>query len=87
MTSVLADSREGGGGQSCSPKSCVGLGNQDSVLGGLYPAEKAALPGSSEPSKDGSGFKDRQKKVRAQRSSRERSITPTEEGESGSLFN
>lgn len=71
----------------CSPKSCVGFGNQTSVLDGPWPGEKLALPEVSDPNRDGSGFRDKQKKVRAHRSSRERSITPTEEGDSGSLFN
>lgn len=62
------------------------LGNQTSVLDGPWPGEKLGAPEVSEPSSEGSGFRDRQKKVRAQSSSRERSITPTEEGEPGSLF-
>lgn len=62
------------------------MGNQTSVLDGPWPGEKLGLPELSEPSREGSGFRDRQKKVRAHRSSREPSITPTEEGESGSLF-
>lgn len=65
----------------------MGLGNQTSVLDGPWPKEKLVLPEVSESSNDGRGFSDRQKKVRAQSRSRERSITPTEEGESGSLFN
>lgn len=71
---------------SSSPKSCVWLGNQTSVLDGPWPADRLGLPEASEPNKDGSGFRDRQKKVKAHRSRRERSITPTEDGESGSLF-
>lgn len=71
----------------CSPKPCVGLGNHTSILDGPWPEEKLVLPEVSESNNDGRGFSDRQKKVRAQSRSREPSITPTEEGESGSLFN
>lgn len=71
----------------CSPNPWVWLGNQTSVLDGPWPEEKLVLPEVSESSNDGRGFSDRQKKVRAQSRSREPSITPTEEGESGSLFN
>lgn len=69
-----------------SPKSWVWVGNQKSDLVGTWFVGRLVLPEASEPNKEGSGLRERQKNVRAHRSSRERSITPTEGGESGSHF-
>ena len=43
-------------------------------------------PGPGGPSREGRGLRDRQKKVSAHSRRRDASITPTEEGESGSFF-
>jgi hypothetical protein len=64
----------------------VWLGNENSVLEALCAEVKPELLWASDPRREGRGLRERQKKVRAQRRRRERSITPTEEGEPGSLF-